>query len=41
MKAYSTSLEPKEPAVISKTIPGPKSLELKAQLGAVQVKLSC
>ncbi|XP_001985648.2 4-aminobutyrate aminotransferase, mitochondrial [Drosophila grimshawi] len=36
MKAYSTSLEPKEPLVRTQTIPGPKSAELKAQLNAVQ-----
>ncbi|KAM8707543.1 hypothetical protein ACLKA7_005086 [Drosophila subpalustris] len=36
VKQYSTTLEPKEPVVRSKTIPGPKSSELKTQLGAVQ-----
>ncbi|XP_030375245.1 4-aminobutyrate aminotransferase, mitochondrial [Scaptodrosophila lebanonensis] len=35
-KAYSTSSEPKEPIVRTKTIPGPKSIELKNQLEAVQ-----
>ncbi|KAH8411152.1 hypothetical protein KR222_008744, partial [Zaprionus bogoriensis] len=36
LKSYSTSVEPKEPQVVSTTIPGPKSLELKQQLGNVQ-----
>ncbi|EDW70352.2 4-aminobutyrate aminotransferase, mitochondrial [Drosophila virilis] len=36
MKAYSTNWEPKEPIVRTKTIPGPKSAELKSQLSAVQ-----
>lgn len=38
MKAYSTNWEPKEPIVRTKTIPGPKSAELKSQLSAVQVR---
>lgn len=36
VKPYSTTSEPKEPVVRTKTIPGPKSAELKNQLGAVQ-----
>ncbi|ALC44300.1 CG7433, partial [Drosophila busckii] len=36
IKAYSTTSEPKEPIVRTKTIPGPKSIELKNQLSAVQ-----
>ncbi|XP_034483668.1 uncharacterized protein LOC117788861 isoform X2 [Drosophila innubila] len=39
VKQYSTTLEPKEPVVLSKTIPGPKSTDLKTQLGAVQRRI--
>lgn len=36
-KRYSTNVEPKEPVVKTKSIPGPKSIELKKQLDSVQV----
>ncbi|XP_005182496.1 4-aminobutyrate aminotransferase, mitochondrial [Musca domestica] len=36
VKHYSSLAEPKEPILKTSTIPGPKSLELKKQLGAIQ-----
>ncbi|KRK05339.1 uncharacterized protein Dyak_GE29084, partial [Drosophila yakuba] len=35
-KRYSTNIEPKEPVVKTKSIPGPKSIELRKQLDSVQ-----
>lgn len=40
MRAYSTNWEPKEPILRTKTIPGPKSTELKNQLSTVQVSFN-
>uniref|UniRef100_A0A1A9VU85 (S)-3-amino-2-methylpropionate transaminase n=1 Tax=Glossina austeni TaxID=7395 RepID=A0A1A9VU85_GLOAU len=37
VKYFTTLPEPKEPIIMSATIPGPKSLELKEKLGGVQM----